>query len=59
MLHYDSVDLVKLMSGEPDTICQLDWLEPELGRIVRLCNVDVRWLVGIGAEKTETIALDA
>jgi hypothetical protein len=59
MLHYNSVNLIKLMPGETDALCELDRLEPELGRVVRLCNMDMRWLIGIGAEKTETIALDA
>lgn len=51
----DPQDLVALVAAEAFDMGELKRVEPELGCVVLLLNVDVRWLVPIGHEEKEPV----
>ena len=59
MFQHETENLVKFVPRETSVFRQMHRVEPELGLVAVLADVDMRRLIAIGAEKAEAITIDS
>jgi len=59
VLGYNVVDFVKFVPGKTGVLRKLHRVEPKLGGVAVLADVNVRRLIAVGAKKSEAITLNS